>query len=602
MKINALSFEWLMWAQRQPWLSDFHDARVRAEVVNTLYTDSIMPLAINVFASVILYFVYDFVPNMMWFCVTLLIWSVLAVVQMRGERQVKLLFKNNALSDALTWFYLLLYVLGSVLQFICLACVLSVFLLRQVDVLSFHPVVIGVLFYYFAAVMKDFPVRLLSLGYTLLLFVPMIVYYMWQGTVSGWIMAALTLMFVFGTVSFSSNVGRAFISQIHQRYELETLAQRLVIEKDRADAANQAKSRFFTAASHDARQPLQAIGLLYDSIASSSSMDVHDRKALEKIGANLHAIRNLFNRVLDISRIESGSVVSQIQPIRLQDVFNALDAQLGEFAASKNLWLRFVPTPVTVLHDRDLLERMTVNIIHNALKFTEHGGVWVAYRHQRGVLEIRDSGIGIAAEDQMHVFEEFHQLDNSARKRNEGMGLGLSIVRRLAELTHTRIGIRSQLGQGSVFCLSLQVMEGDEALMAHAPHTTAQEASLVGLSIVLVEDDDELRTLFTTSLMQLGATVNACATAQEAVQCFSNHAFTSCDVLLTDYRLGHGATGVDVAKCARECFRDDLPIILLTGDTSGFDDVEWLKQSNAVVLHKPVTLAQLMAHFPEVRL
>ena len=590
-----------MWMQQHPWLHDFAEAHTRAEVVKTLYTDSIIPLIINAFASVVLLCTYGFLSDMVWFCLMLLVWNAWAVVQMYGERQVKALAKSGELSHELTWLYGALYVLGSLCQFVCLAIILVVFLLQQESVLNFHPVAISVLFYYFAAVMKDFPVRLLSLGYTLFLFVPMMMYYVLQGGIAAWVMAVLTLIFICGACSFSNTVGRAFVTQVQKHYVFEMLTERKIIEKERADAANQAKSRFFSLFSHDARQPLQAIGLLYDSLISSSNMDAHDRKTLEKIGSNLHSIQNLFNRVLDISRIEAGVVTPQMQAVSLQSLFDALDAQLGEFAASKHLWLRFVPTSVVVLHDPDLLERMVVNLIHNALKFTEQGGVWIAFRRSRGRLEIRDSGIGIASEHQTQIFEEFHQVENSARKRNDGkgLGLGLSIVKRLAVLSNTEMGLRSSTAQGSTFWLSLSTVDVAADVEAPMPMAIDQMASLLGLSIVLVEDDDELRTLLATSLMQHGVVVTTCSTAAEVEQLFAMGHRVRCDVLLTDYRLGYGATGIDVAKHARQCMGDDLPVIVLTGDTSGFDYKELLNQPHTVVLHKPVTLVQLCAHFPK---
>ncbi|AXF85339.1 Sensory/regulatory protein RpfC [Ephemeroptericola cinctiostellae] len=596
--------KWLMGIQQHPWLHDFAETRTRAEVVQTLYTDSIIPLIINAFASIVLLYAYDFLWDMGWFFLILLVWNLWAFVQMYGEYQVKALTKLDELNHELTWFYGALYVLGSLCQFVCLACILVVFLLQQESVLNFHPVAISVFFYYFAAVMKDFPVRLLSLSYTLFLFVPMMVYYVLQGGTAAWVLAVSTLIFICGACSFSNTVGRAFVTQIRQRYELEMLTERQMLEKQRADAANQAKSRFFTSASHDARQPLQAIGLLYDSLVSSSSMDAHDRRTLEKIGSNLHSIQNLFNRVLDISRIEAGAITPQMQAVSLQNLFDTLDAQLGEFAASKHLWLRFAPTSAVVWHDPDLLERMVVNVIHNALKFTEQGGVWIGFRRARGRLEIRDSGIGIASEHQTQIFEEFHQVENSARKRNDGkgLGLGLSIVKRLAVLSNTAMGLHSSMAQGSTFWLSLNIVNAAAHVEVPMPMVVDQMASLQGLSIVLVEDDDELRTLLTASLMQYGVMVTTCSTATEVEQLFAANHPVRCDVLLTDYRLGYGATGIDVAKHARQCMGDDLPVIVLTGDTSGFDYKELLDQPHTIVLHKPVTLVQLCAHFPKPKL
>ena len=155
---------------------------------------------------------------------------------------------------------------------------------------------------------------------------------------------------------------------------------------------------------------MQAISLLSESLIRSNHLHDQDRRLVEKISANLHAIRNLFNRVLDISRIEAGSLQPQMQPVSLMDVFDHLSQQYGEIASSNQLWLHFAPTCAMVWHDPELLQRMLGNIIHNALKFTKQGGVWVGYRAQRGCIEIRDSGIGIAAQAQAVIFEDFYQF------------------------------------------------------------------------------------------------------------------------------------------------------------------------------------------------
>ena len=446
-----------------------------------------------------------------------------------------------------------------------------------------------------------------------MLLAPLLLIFITRGHTGDVAIAVFLLLLIIAVAAFSQRQRLAFITQIEQKTQLETLTRALQIEKRHAEEANQAKSHFFTSASHDARQPLQAISLLYESLIRSSNLAPMDRHLVEKIGANLHGIRNLFNRVLDISRIEAGSIQPQMQMIDLAELFAGLDAQYSEIAAHKNIWLRFSATDAQVWHDPELLARMLGNIIHNAIKFTESGGVWVGYRTQRGAIEVRDSGIGIALDEQAHIFQDFYQLDNLERSRNSGagVGLGLSIVRRMAELTDTGIELRSMLGKGTVFRLHCPRVRRDALAAAAAndesidfpvdalpPHLNLSEhssADLHGVQVLYVEDDAELRTLFTQALRARGLSVTACADAAQMRAYVERHPQVRIDLLLTDYRLPEQETGVDAALWLQQRLHRPLPIVLLTGDTKIHTDVRLSPLSRLCVLQKPVQLDDMLA-------
>lgn len=590
------------------WLSDFTDSRVREEVLQALMKDNAVSFLTNVVATALFVWAHDFVRASVWFCALLLLWCGLAAWSYGAEIIVKRISRQGVLTAAQSWHFLRLYVTSSFLQTFCLAVILLFFMNHDGQgIKSFE--VIGILFYYFGSVIKDFSIRLLNIAYTLILLLPIAVFYLLQGNGAGFVIAGFIVFFSFAAIQFANSMSGVMVSHIQQRFALEELTHSLVIERDRADAANAAKSQFFTAASHDARQPLQAISLLFDGLATSPTLSEPDRKVIDKVGANLHSIRNLFDRVLDISRIESGSITPHFQAIPLQHIFNALDAQFGEFAASKNLWLRFAPTQAVVWHDADLLERMVGNVIHNALKFTQSGGVWVGYRVKRGRLEVRDSGVGITEAEQARIFEEFYQLDNRARRRDltAGLGLGLSIVKRLAELTHTPVGVRSAAGRGATFWLGLNAAPNQvhSPLAQLAPQAVPASipiaAQLKDLAILLVEDDAELRSLLARLLSERGAHVRACADAPQAYQLLSatENAGAHFDVVLTDYRLGEGGSGADVVRSARQLFGETLPVVVLTGDTNGQGFQELTLKPYTQVLHKPVSIEQLVAVLQE---
>jgi two-component system, sensor histidine kinase len=320
---------------------------------------------------------------------------------------------------------------------------------------------------------------------------------------------------------------------------------------------------------------------------------------IEKIDVNLKTIRNLFDRVLDISRIDSGNVTPSMRPVRLQTLFDKFDAQFGELAASKGLWLRFVPTEAYVEHDIELLDRMVSNLVHNAIKYTPMGGVWVAWRSARGRLEVRDSGLGISPRNQHIIFDEFAQLNNAARNNEAGLGLGLSIVKRLADLTSTRLGVNSKLRQGSTFWLGLQTTYvADNVMVVANSYEGFVKPVLTGMRILYAEDEPQIRALFTDMLQDAGAVVHACSDVDHAKIILNSD--EPIDIILTDYRLGDSGTGLDLvhAARARKSFENDskittLPAILLTGDTAVKDLLSIQQLPNCTLMHKPIDFDDL---------
>jgi len=267
--------------------------------------------------------------------------------------------------------------------------------------------------------------------------------------------------------------------------------------------------------------------------------------------------------------------------------------------------LHFVPTAAWVEHDSELLDRIVSNLVHNAIKYTQTGGVWVAWRQARGRLEIRDSGIGISSGEQATIFNEFAQVNNPARNNDAGLGLGLSIVKRLAELTQTPFGLRSQKNMGSTFWLELNAKPLQNNLL-NAQQTALNnftkvpaakmEKPLAGLTIFYVEDNSQLRNLFEQSLLNAGATVTACANLDEVNTLVAQdvHAkLQAINVILADYRLGASGTGLDAVQAVRDHTHKNIPAVLITGD-SAVRDLQTIQQlPNSTLLHKPVEFHQL---------
>ena len=586
------------------------DPRVRAVIKENLYRGMLVRPIIVTATVIMFWYLLVVWPNNLRLMLALGIWGTNSILYLALHFYHRFQDMDKRQLPEASSMYLKLLVLNCWIDCAALGFVGLLIAIERPDFESM--VVIGLIMYMFSAFIKNISYATASRFLPALVFMPVTIAFLMRGDVAHIIIAVYFIISTFSLSVYGASAAAAIQLPIKQQYEiakqneaLSQLTKQLSIERDRADAANAAKSHFFTAASHDARQPLQAISLLFDGFKMSSQTNLQDKKIIEKIEVNLNAIRHLFDRVLDISRIDSGHVTPEIKNFSLQKLFNKLDAQFGELAASKGLWLHFVPTAAWVEHDSELLDRIVSNLVHNAIKYTQTGGVWVAWRQARGRLEIRDSGIGISSEEQATIFNEFAQVNNPARNNDAGLGLGLSIVKRLAELTQTPFGLRSQKNMGSTFWLELNTKPLQNNL-PNAQQTALNnftkvpaakmEKPLAGLTIFYVEDNSQLRNLFEQSLLNAGATVTACANLDEVNTLVAQdvHAkLQAINVILADYRLGASGAGLDAVQAVRDHTHKNIPAVLITGD-SAVRDLQTIQQlPNSTLLHKPVEFHQL---------
>ncbi|MEI2814428.1 MAG: hybrid sensor histidine kinase/response regulator [Burkholderiaceae bacterium] len=586
------------------------DARVRAVIKENLYRGMLVRPIIVTATVIMFWYLLEVWPNNLRLMLALGIWGTNSILYLALHFYHRFQDMDKRQMPEASSMYLKLLVLNCWIDCAALGFVGLLITIERPDFESM--VVIGLIMYMFSAFIKNISYATASRFLPALVFMPVTIAFLMRGDVAHIIIAVYFIISTFSLSVYGASAAAAIQLPIKQQYEiakqneaLSQLTKQLSIERDRADAANAAKSHFFTAASHDARQPLQAISLLFDGFKMSSQTNLQDKKIIEKIEVNLNAIRHLFDRVLDISRIDSGHVTPEIKNFSLQKLFNKLDAQFGELAASKGLWLHFVPTAAWVEHDSELLDRIVSNLVHNAIKYTQTGGVWVAWRQARGRLEIRDSGIGISSGEQATIFNEFAQVNNPARNNDAGLGLGLSIVKRLAELTQTPFGLRSQKNMGSTFWLELNAKPLQNNLL-NAQQTALNnftkvpaakmEKPLAGLTIFYVEDNSQLRNLFEQSLLHAGATVTACANLDEVNTLVAQDVHSklqAINVILADYRLGASGTGLDAVQAVRDHTHKNIHAVLITGD-SAVRDLQTIQQlPNSTLLHKPVEFHQL---------
>lgn len=377
---------------------------------------------------------------------------------------------------------------------------------------------------------------------------------------------------------------------VHALSEVEALntelEARVAVRTRELELANAAKTRFLASASHDLRQPLVTIGLLV-GLAKDRSDSPQTRQLMNRVDEAVGSMEGLLTGLLDLSRLEAGAVKPHPGPVRLAELFAAIDAHEHAAAALKGLRLRFRAADAVVWSDAVMLERILRNLVANAVRYTERGSVLVAARRRGGrvVIEVRDSGIGIAPEHQQSIFQEFVQVDNPARDGAKGMGLGLAIVQRSAAMLGHRVGLESTLGRGSKFWVELQPAEAADAEPAAAPGAPLPPAPLQGRRVLLVEDDANVRAAMTERLQAWGAQVVAAhVDVQSLEQWLAHPQQPAPDLLVSDYRLPHG-DGLQAIAAARERF-GPLPALLVTGDIAPHD-LARLHGAGVRVLHKP---------------
>lgn len=355
----------------------------------------------------------------------------------------------------------------------------------------------------------------------------------------------------------------------------------------RAEEANAAKSRFLAAASHDLRQPLQAISLFTHAVAQDAGAGrASDSALVGKLQSSCESLEALLDSLLDLSRAEAGVLKAEIRDVPLQPVFESIRREFTDQAASLGLRLRVVPTGRSVRSDPALLERMLRNLVANALRYTEQGAVLVGCRLHGGRLriEVRDSGIGIPDAFRTEIFREFYQIDNPERDRSKGLGLGLAIVKALAQQLGHTLDLRSAPGRGSVFAIELDA--GATAPMAEAAHLQLPDR-LRGRLVAVIDDEAMIREALAHLLTGWGCEVVAGEDADDVIAGLSGRVPA---IVLADRRLRGGRLGTDEIARLRSCF-GPVPALLITGDTAP----EATTDTEFRLLRKPVQGFRLRA-------
>ena len=405
------------------------------------------------------------------------------------------------------------------------------------------------------------------------------------------ITGVLMLVYLSLMTPFALRVYRLIDESIKLRFENLGLIGELREQKDAAEDANIAKSRFLAAASHDLRQPLHALGLFVQAL-QETPLATRERQVIGNIRRSVDAMEELFNALLDISRLDAGVVQPHITTIPLAAVFDRVRFEYGPIARQKRLSLKVMKTSLLVQSDPSLLARLIRNLLSNAVRYTDSGGVVIGCRRSGNEvrIEVWDTGKGILADRHDEVFREFYQLDNPERDRRKGLGLGLAIVKRLAKLLSYRVELRSTVGKGSMFSITLPRGRREE----YSPAESSPESSAFDLShaLVLVIDDEAAVQEGMAALLRKwkcdvltagsGAEMMGKLVAVERLP----------DLIVSDYRLRGTENGIQVVELLRNEFNVDIPALLVTGDTAP-DRLRDAEASGLPILHKPLNPARL---------
>ena len=449
----------------------------------------------------------------------------------------------------------------------------------------------------------------LYLAFTALVYLPAIARVALIEGALGLQTAAVMAVAMAMTLILGRNYRDAFerVSRLHRQGE--TLTEQLRAEKAVADAArreaevaNRAKTKFFAAASHDLRQPLHAMGLFAEALRQRSQHDVEAARLVNSINDSVDALEGLFTELLDITRIESGGVEVKPVDFALGDLFRRLRLHFEPAAFDKGLALRFRGGELRAHADPLLVERILRNLLANAIRYSSDGGVLVAGRRRGGrlLLQVWDTGPGIAADEQRLIFEEFYQVAGAAAPagdQRKGLGLGLAIVQRLAALLGEPVQLRSVPGRGSVFSFGLPGAKAPERrVAAREPGRLAPGLTLAGKAILVVEDDAATRAGLEVLLQGWGARVESLESFAAALQVAEAPDARAAppDLLVVDYRLEGGRTGVEAIAALRAAYGARLPAIIVTGSTMTDLDAE-AERDGFHVMVKPVVPARLRA-------
>ncbi len=407
------------------------------------------------------------------------------------------------------------------------------------------------------------------------------------------VLAGFFIIYYAGMIRFSLELHKMLIHTYRLQFELETTNHELVVQKQTAEKANNDKSRFLASASHDLRQPLYAMELFLGGLAQDEKGEKKNY-LVQKLRSALDSMQIMFSSLLDMSRFDAGVITPTHKNHSSEILLQTLKVKFDDECKRKGIRLIIRSSSAWFYSDPILVQRVLENYITNAVKYTNSGGVLVACR-QRGrycCFEVWDTGRGIEKDDLTTIFDAFHQLENPERDRKKGVGLGLAIVDQIAKLLNAPIFVRSRIGQGSVFSISLPMGSVEAKLKDESTSKIDEDKTqLIDLGVWIVDDDEDILEGLQLQLETWGC-ITRTFDSPEQIQSFMEGNRELPKLLISDLRLRDHRNGIEVIKMVDKHCTGNLAAIIITGDT-GPERLQEVTKAGFPLLHKPVTAEKL---------
>lgn len=432
------------------------------------------------------------------------------------------------------------------------------------------------------------------LAFTLPIMIPSLTTVLWSTNIFPWpFLVGLASLYVV-VLSIAKSFAKTFEDSVRLRFRNERLYQELANERDQSVAANVAKSKFIAIASHDLRQPMHAVNV-YLELFNLDNLPDAEKRSLSKIKNSITTLNTMFDSLLNISKLDADAMQVNYSVFSAKELANTTHDLNETNANHKGLALNIVCSELSVHGDKLLLQQIINNLVANAIQYTEKGVVELRLEAHNDclVIEVRDTGCGIAESEQQQIFNQFFRADRT-RALHDGLGLGLSIVKRLCELIGADIRVFSEVGVGSCFTVttSFAASQHDEAayLMRISAKTLSQQHHLHGKHIAVIEDNPTIAEAYRHTLANKGANVQVLSEHADELE-LQLEGIDHIDCILCDYRLSE-TTGDVLIEKIRENYNQEIPAIIVTADTAP-SHINFFTELNVQVLHKPVSFQEI---------
>jgi signal transduction histidine kinase/CheY-like chemotaxis protein len=431
-------------------------------------------------------------------------------------------------------------------------------------------------------------------AFTLPIMIPSLSTALWSANTLPWPFTVGLASLYIVVLSIAKNFATTFKNSVRLRFRNERLFQELANERDQSVAANVAKSKFIAVASHDLRQPMHAVNV-YLELVNLNNLPTREKDSLEKIKNSITTLNAMFDSLLNISKLDADVMQVTNRVFRLQELADTLHDLTETKAVNKGLSFNIVSPDLMVRGDKLLLQQIISNLVSNAIQYTEHGVVQVAFEAPDNFLriEVRDTGCGIEETEHQQIFNEFYRA-NSTRAFHDGLGLGLSIVKRLCDLIRADVRVTSKVGHGSSFVVTTPFVtsssEGNIELAKTTLMPTNAHQSLQGKYVAVIEDNPIIVEAYRHTLASKGVYVQVLSEFESELSLQLEN-IDHIDCILCDYRLSQ-TTGDLLIEKIRENFNEEIPAIIVTADTSP-SHINLFAKLNVQVLHKPISFQEI---------